>query len=73
MNGFDRSAELVELEKILRQEGFIFGTSIIDYKKIKKVTGIPERTIRSWFSGERNPAPWVISLLKYYFTTGGFR
>lgn len=67
-----RSKELVELEKILQEEGFISGATI-DYKKIKKVTGIPDRTIRSWFSGERDPAPWVISLLKYYFTTGGFR
>lgn len=68
-----RNWQLQRLEQILDNQGFIDPSGKVDYKKIKKATGIPDRTLRSWFSGDREPAPWVIDLLTYYFTTGGFR
>ena len=68
-----RTPELIKLEQILKDNGLITGTGAVDYKAIKKATGIPDRTLRSWFSGEREPSPWVLDLLTYYFTTGGFR
>lgn len=61
-----------KLEQLLKEQGLITDARI-DYKAIKKATGIPDRTLRSWLSGEREPAPWVIGLLEYYFKTGGFR
>lgn len=68
-----KDPNLIELENIMIKQGLMEQTGAVDYKKIKKATGIPDRTLRSWFSGDRSPAPWVIDLLKYYFTTGGFR
>lgn len=61
-----------KLEQLLKERGLI-ADGKINYKGIKTATGIPERTLRSWLSGEREPAPWVIGLLEYYFKTGGFR
>ena len=64
---------LKQLEQICIDQGLMKSTGNVDYKAIKKATGIPDRTLRSWFSGEREPSPWVINLLKFYFTAGGFR
>lgn len=65
--------EVTELKQILKDEGFIDDHGNVDYKSLKKVTGIPDRTFRSWFLGERIPAPWVLDLLKFYFKNGGFK
>ena len=68
-----RSDNLIKFEQILKENNLMSDTGSIDYKAIRKATGIPDRTLRSWFSGEREPAPWVVTLLNYYFMTGGFR
>ena len=68
-----KSENMKRLEHVLVEHELMEPTGKVDYKKIKKGTGIPDRTLRSWFSGDRDPAPWVIDLLVFYFNRGGFR
>ena len=64
-----KSEQLKKMESVLVEQNLMESTGKVDYKKIKKATGIPDRTLRSWFSGDREPAPWVVDLLIWYFKT----